>query len=329
MRWTTSWAVVRHDTLGPLLKLSAPMRADANAGTGRMMFITPKREGRAMVSTEPGGFAEAPGGTLVRYIDLDLHAEGLHTEVNDPVVLIHGLGCSWRHWSRQIGWLAHARRVVAVDMRGGAGKTRWTRLGWSTADMASDVCVVITQLGLRQPAIAGCSMGGTIALQYALDYPADISRLAVLASFASLPEEMAQNVQRQRQDIKSHSLRQIAEDRVGAAFTASADQSVRAWMVDMIASGDKEGYESEAEATFAFNVHSRLNEIAVPTTIIHGDKDATVPVARAHEIAEGIRNATLHVLPGEGHFANVQVPEKVSPLLAEGLGIPADLVPKR
>ena len=39
--------------------------------------------------------------------------------------------------------------------------------------------------------------------------------------------------------------------------------------------------------------------------------------------------ATLHILPGEGHFANVQVPEKVNPLLASGLGIPADLVPKR
>ena len=282
-----------------------------------------------MLGTEPGGFTEAPGGTLVRFIDLDLHAEALHAEVDDPVVLIHGLGCSWHHWSRQIGWIAHARRVVAVDMRGGGGKTRWTRPGWTTADMAADVYAVVTELGLRRPAIVGCSMGGTIALQYALDYPAGISRLAVLASFASLPAEMAQSVERQSADIKSKSLREIAEERVGAAFTASADQGVRAWMVDMIAGGDKEGYESEAAATFGFNVRSRLGEIAVPTTIIHGDKDATVPVARAREMAEGIRDATLHVLPGEGHFANVQVPEKVNQLLADGLGIPAGLVPQR
>ena len=50
-----------------------------------------------MLSTEPGGFAEAPGGALVHFVDLDLHAEALHTEVNDPVVLIHGLGCNWHH----------------------------------------------------------------------------------------------------------------------------------------------------------------------------------------------------------------------------------------
>ena len=280
--------------------------------------------------TEPGGFAESPDGTLVHFIDLDLHAEDLHTEVNDPVVLIHGLGCSWHHWSRQIGWMAHSRRVVAVDVRGGAGKTRWIHPGWTTADMAADVYAVVTQLGLRRPAIAGCSMGSTIALQYTLDHPEDISRLALLASLPGLPDEMAEARESQMAFIKSHNLREIAENRVGAAFTESADQGVKAWMVDMIASGDKEGYESQAHATLmGFDVRSRLKEIHVPTMIIHGEKDATVPVALAEFEAKEIPNATLHVLKGEGHFANVQVPEKVNPLLADGFGIPADLVPKR
>jgi 3-oxoadipate enol-lactonase len=280
--------------------------------------------------TEPGGYVESPDGTLVHFIDLDLHAEALHTEVTDPIVLIHGLGCSWHHWSRQIGWMAHSRRVVAVDVRGGAGKTRWTRPGRSTADMAADVYAVVTQLALGRPAIAGCSMGSTIALQYTLDHPEEISRLALLASLPGLPDEMAEARESQMAFIKSHNLREIAENRVGAAFTESADQGVKAWMVDMIASGDKQGYESQAQATLmGFDVRSRLKEIHVPTTIIHGEKDATVPVALAEFEAKEIPNATLHVLMGEGHFANVQVPEKVNPLLADGFGIPEELVPKR
>lgn len=67
----------------------------------------------------------------------------------------------------------------------------------------------------------------------------------------------------------------------------------------------------------------------MPTTVIHGEKDATVPVALAEALAKGIRGATIHILPGEGHFANVQVPEKVNPLLADALGIPEELVPRR
>ena len=274
------------------------------------------------------GFVEAPGGVLVHFVDLDLHSEAVHEQVNDPVVLIHGLGCNWHHWSRQMGWLAHSPRVVAVDVRGG-GKTRWTTPGWTTADMAADIHAVVTELGLRRPAIVGCSMGGTIALQYALDYPADLSCLVVLASFAGLPEELAPVRDDQLAYIQSHTLREIAENRVGAAFTETADQDVKAWMVDMIADGDKEGYESEAQTTLHFDVRSRLGEIDVPTTIIHGEKDATVPVALAEALAKGIHGATIHILPGEGHFANVQVPEKVNPLLANALGIPEELVPQR
>jgi pimeloyl-ACP methyl ester carboxylesterase len=60
----------------------------------------------------------------------------------EPVVLIHGLGCDWRHWSRQIGWLAHCRRVIVPDVRGGAGQTRWARPGRSRADMAADIHAV-------------------------------------------------------------------------------------------------------------------------------------------------------------------------------------------
>ncbi len=72
-------------------------------------------------------FVEAPDGTLVHFVDLDLHSEALHAEVSEPVVLIHGLGCDWCHWSRQIGWIAHSRRVIVPDVRGGSGKTRWAR----------------------------------------------------------------------------------------------------------------------------------------------------------------------------------------------------------
>lgn len=122
-------------------------------------------------------------------------------------------------------------------------------------------------------------------------------------------------------------VRSLAE-RVGSAFTGTADADLRAWMVAMIAGGDKAGYLSLSEATFAFDVRDRLGEIAVPTTIIHGEDDAPVPVARAAELRDGIPGATLRVL-AEGHFVNVQAPGKVNPLLASALRIPHDLVPRR
>jgi len=78
-----------------------------------------------------------------------------------------------------------------------------------------------------------------------------------------------------------------------------------------------------------FDVRSRLGEIRVPTTVMHSKKDATVPLFAGQALAKGIPGATLRVIKGEGHFANVQVPEKFNPFLADALGIPQDLVPKR
>jgi 3-oxoadipate enol-lactonase len=275
------------------------------------------------------GFIEGSGGALVHFADLDLHGEALHAEVSDPVVLIHGLGCDWRHWSRQIGWIAHSRRVVVPDIRGGAGKTRWARPGWTTADMAADLYALVAGLGLRRPALVGLSMGGTIALQYALDHPGDLSRLVVVDSLAGVPEEFAGLRDQRLEYIETHSLREIAESRMAVAFTASADPATRAWVIEMIAGGDLEGYRTQARATMTFDVRHRLAEITVPATIIHGELDATAPAAFATMMGQAIPGATVHIIEGQGHFPNLEAPELFNPLLADALGIPKDLVPAR
>ena len=268
-------------------------------------------------------FAEAPGGVLVHYADFDLHSEDLHEPVADPVVLIHGLGCDWRHWSRQIGWLAHSRHVIAPDVRG-SGKTRWPAPGWTTAEMAGDVHAVVTGLGLRRPAIVGLSMGGTIALQYALDYPGDLGRLVVVDSLPGIPEEFAGVRDSQLDYIGTHSLREIAHERMAAAFTEHADPATKAWVVEMIASGDIDGYRSQARATLArFDVRGRLGEITVPATVIHGELDATVPSTAGVLIADGIKGAELRILQGQGHFAHIEAPGLFNPVLAQALGVPA------
>jgi 3-oxoadipate enol-lactonase len=274
-------------------------------------------------------FIEAPDGALVHFVDLDLHSEALHTQVNDPVILIHGLGCDWRHWSRQIGWIAHARRVVIPDVRGGAGKTRWTHPGWTTADMAADIHAVAASLGLRRPALAGISMGGTIALQYALDHPADLSRLVLVDSFPGVPEQFTPVRDQQLAFIQTHTLRQIAEERMAVAFTDRADPATKAWVIEMIAGGDLEGYRNQARATLTFDVRHRLREISVPTTIIHGELDATAPAAFAPLMAEAIPGATVHIIEGQGHFPSLEAPDRFNPLLASALHIPPDLVPSR
>jgi pimeloyl-ACP methyl ester carboxylesterase len=103
----------------------------------------------------------------------------------------------------------------------------------------------------------------------------------------------------------------------------------KSWVIDMIAAGDLEGYRCQAHATLSFDVRDRLGEIAVPTTVIHGERDATIPCAIAPVTAGAIAGAQLRILEGQGHFAHLEAPDRFNAVLAEALRIPTDLVPAR
>ena len=57
-----------------------------------------------------------------------------------------------------------------------------------------------------------------------------------------------------------------------------------------------------------FDVLGRLTEFTVPTLIIAGEKDKMTPVARSHELAHGIAESTLDVIPGAGHMMMMEEP---------------------
>lgn len=265
------------------------------------------------------------GGASLRYLDLDLRGDW-DSDPGQPVVLLHGLGCDWRVWRRQAGWLAHARRVVAPNIRGSGG-SGWRTPGWTTADMAADVHDLVIALGLDRPALAGISMGGTIAMQYAADYPGDISRLVLTGTYPEIPAEFAAVRDAQLQFIETHTLREIARERVPALFTGDADPRLGEWLADMLAHGQLDGYRGQARPTLLFRFTGRLGEIGVPTTIIHGTEDRSVPAFLAERLAAGIAGSVLHLIDGEGHFPNLEAPARFNPLLAGALGVPSGYVP--
>ena len=63
--------------------------------------------------------------------------------------------------------------------------------------------------------------------------------------------------------------------------------------------------------------------------MIHGEEDATIPSAAATILAGAIEGAVLHIIEGQGHFSHLEAPQRFNPVLADALGIAADLVPAR
>jgi 3-oxoadipate enol-lactonase len=263
-------------------------------------------------------YIDGPDGNTIHYVDFNFAFPW--EEKGKPIVLIPGLGVGWRIWIKQIPWLVQHHRVIGIDPRG-RPESLPAAQGWTTADMAADVHMLVEHLSLARPVVLGQSFGGTIALQYALDYPDWLSQLVVFGSPMGLTEETREMRIRDNKFINENPVEVVAKVRMARAFSDNADPRLRDWVIDMISQNDTKNYRTQANSSFGFDIRNRLSEIKVPTNIINGSNDRTIPPSVAKIIHQGIPNSRLHIMPDCGHFANLEVPEVFNRLLGEVLNI--------
>ena len=97
-----------------------------------------------------------------------------------PVVFVHSLAGTGRHWSAQLDHLRQSRRAVAFDLRGHGGSEPPKNGEYAITALAGDVGAVADALHLDRFALVGHSMGGGVALAYAGAHPERVARLLLL-----------------------------------------------------------------------------------------------------------------------------------------------------
>ena len=101
---------------------------------------------------------------------------------NPPVILLHGSCSNSAAWLGDMPALASQYRVLAVDIPGEPGNSEEYRLDFQTGAHLRWLHETLDALGLEKAAIAGNSMGGWLALQYAAAYPERVTALALIAA---------------------------------------------------------------------------------------------------------------------------------------------------
>jgi len=249
-----------------------------------------------------------------------------------PVVLIHGWPLSSDSWSEQIPALQDAGyRVVAYDRRG-FGKSD-PGDGYDYDRLTDDLHNVISDLDLSAVTLVGFSMGGGEVARYASKYGTDKLHSIVLAA-AVTPYLMKgeDNQDGPLTEDAAHEMREGLEsdrdaffgDFTTAFFSAGEDLKVTEAQRDEALALCKKSDEKAAlacmDAFATTDFREDLKRIDVPTLVIHGDADGTVPLEgsgkRAHEAIEG---SELVVLEGAPHGCNVSHAEEFNAALLEFL----------
>ncbi len=124
------------------------------------------------------------GGEAFTARAIELHGHRTeYREVGDgpPVVLIHGMINSSRHWERVALALAEDYRVIAPDLIG-HGDSATPRGDYSIGAHAASIRDLLTTIGVERASIVGHSLGGGVAMQFFYQFPQRTERLALISS---------------------------------------------------------------------------------------------------------------------------------------------------
>ena len=246
-----------------------------------------------------------------------------------PVLLIMGLGYTSVMWHRTRPALAQRYRTVAFDNRG-VGLSDVPPGPYSIATMASDAAAVLDAAGITRAHVFGVSMGGMIAQEFALQYPARTRSLILGCTAAGGPSAV-------RAESK------VIDVLMARGMTPEqARDAILPYIYDAATPRDKidedikvrqpwlptpAGYIAQLQAILAWESYSRIAQITAPTLVIHGKSDALVPPGNGELIAKRIPGARLVLLEHASHLFSTDQPEEANRQILEFLLSHADREP--
>jgi len=238
------------------------------------------------------------------------------------VLLLHGLGSDSTSWGFQIpALLSHGIRPIIPDIPG-FGKSPHNKKNWSIPGVAAEIAGLIKGLLVTPLPLVGISMGGTIALQMALDYPGFVERLVLVSTFASLrPTRLSDLSYLAVRFIRANLLgiQSQAEMVAWRIFPEEDQEPMRNILINSILQSDPAVYRAAMRSLGLFDVKKRLAQIKIPTLVITGTLDSTVPPPVQAVLTQKIPGAKQVIIPGGRHAVIVDQPEQFNQALLDFL----------
>lgn len=256
-------------------------------------------------------------------------------ERGTTVILLHGGGASVEFWLYNLTALAQSHCVFAVDMVG-SGRSDKPSVTYSLAYQAQFVKDFMDICHIGRASLAGNSMGGGVALQFALMFPERVEKLVLVNSFGlgKRIDLFSRLVALPLIDKLSWLVRPTRKSVAFALKPVVYDSSVitNEWLEEIyqlsILPGALNALIKLAQTNLSvFGVRSevfspiidQLSNITAPTLVIWGQQDPVLPVAHVFVAAQRLANARLHVFERCGYFPQIEHSEEFNQLVLEFL----------
>ena len=253
-------------------------------------------------------------GSETGYADVD--GAQIYYEIageGEPVVLVHGFTLDTRMWDDQFDALSARYKVVRYDVRG-YGKSSVPEEG-SPYSNAADLRGLLDHLDIEKAHVIGLSMGGSIAINFTLEYPERVTSLVPVDSslggydFSTEFSEWLMSLYGIAQESGVAAANE--EFMSGALFeSAMGNPAVAVRLRGLI--GSYSGWSlthDDPEVAPTTPAVMRLHEIECHTLVVVGEHDLPDFHGIADEIDGTVPNSRKMVIPGVGHMSNIEDPE--------------------
>jgi pimeloyl-ACP methyl ester carboxylesterase len=251
-----------------------------------------------------------------------------------PVVLIHGMVNSSRHWESVALRLADAYTVIAPDLIG-HGDSATPRGDYSLGAHAASIRDLLTAIGIEGATIVGHSLGGGVAMQFFYQFPQRTERL-VLVSSGGLGHEVSPLLRGAALPGATVLLALATKPRVLAALLNASEQlrqrgsgkdtylrSIARALQPLERPGAREAFLQTLRSVIdvrgqRVSARDRLYLLsAMPTLIVWGARDNTIPLSHGRQTHEAVPGSRFEILPRAAHFPNLEDPEGLAAALRD------------
>jgi len=251
---------------------------------------------------------------------VDINQSSLYFEIDGsgtPFLMIHAGITDSQQWHHEFSHFSRDYQVIRYDMRG-YGKSKWTE---DAPGHLEDLTALVKNLDIQPPIILmGCSMGGMLALEYAIKNPQKIKALILLGPGLcglELDVEEPEELSAAKKAFREGDLNLLAEIETQIWFDSTdqdpghVDCSMRALLYEMQHSlrSQKVGRKGIGQPEEKQAIQEFISQVDFPVLVVIGSYDLSYMHAAADYLIDHVRSARKEIIEDAAHLPNLDQPQ--------------------
>jgi pimeloyl-ACP methyl ester carboxylesterase len=241
----------------------------------------------------------------------------------EALVFVHGIGGSSASWAHQFADFAGGHRVLAWDAPGYGGSSPLASEPARVEAYAAALVAWLDALGISEASFVGHSLGSLFIAAASRLRPTLVQRVLFLhpvTGNGQMPAEEREVVRQGRiRDLVTLGGQGFAEQRGRSILARDLAPEKAADAIAVMADVPEQGYLTAWDAMCEGDIFRDVDAVKCPALVVCGNEDPVSPEATGRSIAAAIPGAGFVLLPGVGHYASIEAPERLRDILSQFL----------